>query len=157
MKLAMIGLGKMGANMALRLAGDAHQIVAYDLQAQTVDALAAQLTVDRVVVLDAVADLGLDLGFGQEFVELGADRLRDPSPHLDLLFDLVERDCLVVLHIGHRVNGFVDLLLHLGRLERTKQLHTLGSELGNAHRVLLHRLLGLVGLHRCVLVLLLER
>jgi 6-phosphogluconate dehydrogenase len=42
MKLAMIGLGKMGANMALRLAGDAHQIVAYDVQAQTVDALAAQ-------------------------------------------------------------------------------------------------------------------
>ena len=40
MKLAMIGLGKMGANMARRLTGDGHDIVAYDVMAQTVDALA---------------------------------------------------------------------------------------------------------------------
>ena len=34
MKLAMIGLGKMGANMARRLARDRHEVLAYDLDAQ---------------------------------------------------------------------------------------------------------------------------
>ena len=43
MKLAMIGLGKMGANMTRRLAGDGHEIVVYDVSAQTVDALADEL------------------------------------------------------------------------------------------------------------------
>jgi 6-phosphogluconate dehydrogenase len=43
MKLAMIGLGKMGANMTRRLAGDGHEIVAYDVSAQAVDALAGEL------------------------------------------------------------------------------------------------------------------
>lgn len=31
MKLAMIGLGKMGANMTRRLAGGGHDVVAYDV------------------------------------------------------------------------------------------------------------------------------
>ena len=43
MKLAMIGLGKMGANMTRRLAGDGHEIVAYDVSTQAVDALAGEL------------------------------------------------------------------------------------------------------------------
>jgi 6-phosphogluconate dehydrogenase len=43
MKLAMIGLGKMGANMARRLAGDGHEIVAYDVSAEAVSALADEL------------------------------------------------------------------------------------------------------------------
>ena len=43
MKLAMIGLGKMGANMSRRLARDGHEIVAYDVSAQAVSALAGEL------------------------------------------------------------------------------------------------------------------
>ena len=36
MKLAMIGLGKMGANMTRRLARNGHEIVAYDVSSQAV-------------------------------------------------------------------------------------------------------------------------
>ena len=39
MTLAMIGLGKMGANMARRLLRDDHGVVGFDLDADTVDAL----------------------------------------------------------------------------------------------------------------------
>ena len=35
MKLAMIGLGKMGANMVRRLTNDIHEVVAYDVSHQT--------------------------------------------------------------------------------------------------------------------------
>jgi 6-phosphogluconate dehydrogenase len=43
MKLAMIGLGKMGANMSRRLARDGHEIVAYDVSTEAVSALADEL------------------------------------------------------------------------------------------------------------------
>ena len=42
MKLAMIGLGKMGANMARRLVRDGHQVVAYDVDIENATALAAE-------------------------------------------------------------------------------------------------------------------
>ncbi len=42
MQLAMIGLGKMGANMAQRLIKGGHQVVGYDRSAKTTDALAAE-------------------------------------------------------------------------------------------------------------------
>ena len=62
MKLAMIGLGKMGANMAQRLMNGGHQVVAYDLSeaaiksmeeagaegARTLDEVAAKLPQPRV-------------------------------------------------------------------------------------------------------------
>lgn len=62
MKLAMIGLGKMGANMATRLLRGGHEVVAYDLNetaiqaaeaagatgARTLDEVAAQLPAPRV-------------------------------------------------------------------------------------------------------------
>ena len=35
MKLAMIGLGKMGANMVRRLANDKHEIIVYDVSHQS--------------------------------------------------------------------------------------------------------------------------
>ncbi|MBI3960976.1 MAG: decarboxylating 6-phosphogluconate dehydrogenase [Chloroflexi bacterium] len=61
MKLAMIGLGKMGANMATRLLNGGHQVIAYDLNeaaiqiaeaagaegARTLDAVAAKLPTPR--------------------------------------------------------------------------------------------------------------
>jgi 6-phosphogluconate dehydrogenase len=42
MKLAMIGLGKMGANMAMRLLRGGHQVVAYDLNEVAIQAAEAQ-------------------------------------------------------------------------------------------------------------------
>jgi 6-phosphogluconate dehydrogenase len=42
MQLAMIGLGRMGANMVRRLMGDGHACVVYDPQAENVAALAAE-------------------------------------------------------------------------------------------------------------------
>ncbi len=43
MQLAMIGLGKMGANMARRLIRGEHEIVGYNLERETTDALAAEI------------------------------------------------------------------------------------------------------------------
>ncbi len=39
MKIGMIGLGRMGGNMARRLMAGGHQIVAYDRDAEAVAAL----------------------------------------------------------------------------------------------------------------------
>ena len=38
MKLAMVGLGRMGMNMAKRLLGGGHQVVAFDLNESAVKA-----------------------------------------------------------------------------------------------------------------------
>lgn len=43
MKLAMVGLGKMGANMVRRLVADGHELIAYDVDASTATALAGEL------------------------------------------------------------------------------------------------------------------
>jgi len=43
MKLAMIGLGKMGANMVRRLQGDGHEVVAYDVDNKVAQSLAQSL------------------------------------------------------------------------------------------------------------------
>lgn len=42
MKLAMIGVGKMGANMVRRLANDGHEVVAYDIDSDIADKLAQE-------------------------------------------------------------------------------------------------------------------
>ncbi len=39
MKMAMVGLGKMGANMALRLLGGGHEVVVFDLNTESVKSL----------------------------------------------------------------------------------------------------------------------
>ena len=43
MKLAMIGLGKMGANMARRLIGDGHEVVGYNLDDAVTNDLAEEV------------------------------------------------------------------------------------------------------------------
>jgi 6-phosphogluconate dehydrogenase len=53
MKLAMIGLGKMGANMVRRLVRDGHQLVVYDVSAQAACELATEL--DNTSAADSVA------------------------------------------------------------------------------------------------------
>ena len=50
MKLAMIGLGKMGANMVKRLTNDNHEVVAYDVSHQT--AIDLQNEVEGVTVVE---------------------------------------------------------------------------------------------------------
>ncbi len=55
MKLAMIGLGKMGANMVRRLVADGHEIVAYDVDAASTKALASEH--ESITAVDTLDDL----------------------------------------------------------------------------------------------------
>lgn len=55
MKLAMIGLGKMGANMVRRLVGDGHEIIAYSRTAATATDLAKEL--DNVTAVSELTEL----------------------------------------------------------------------------------------------------
>ena len=57
MKLAMIGLGRMGGNMARRLMQGGHQVVAFDLGEQSVRALAADGAEPAFTLREAVAKL----------------------------------------------------------------------------------------------------
>jgi 6-phosphogluconate dehydrogenase len=57
MKLAMIGLGKMGANMARRLMRDGHEVVACDLDRTNVDRLAGEGAEAAYELEDAVRKL----------------------------------------------------------------------------------------------------
>lgn len=53
MQIALVGLGKMGANMARRLMRDGHECVVYDLDRDAVEALVGE----GAVGVDALADL----------------------------------------------------------------------------------------------------
>lgn len=55
MKIAMIGLGKMGANMVRRLVGDGHEVVAYDRTPETAIDLSKEL--DNVTAVSTLEDL----------------------------------------------------------------------------------------------------
>jgi 6-phosphogluconate dehydrogenase len=55
MQLGMIGLGRMGANMARRLMRNGHQIVAFDRSAEAVKALASEGAKGAVSVADLIA------------------------------------------------------------------------------------------------------
>jgi 6-phosphogluconate dehydrogenase len=57
MKIAMVGLGKMGANMTERLLGAGHQVVAYDLSADARAAVGAM----GAIVADDLDDLARKL------------------------------------------------------------------------------------------------
>ena len=55
MKLAMVGLGKMGANMVRRLVRDGHEVVAYDLDTTVTQNLASES--DAITAADSLAAL----------------------------------------------------------------------------------------------------
>ena len=55
MKLAMIGLGKMGANMVRRLVKDGHEVIAYNRSPQTARDLANE--VDGVTAVESLVEL----------------------------------------------------------------------------------------------------
>jgi 6-phosphogluconate dehydrogenase len=58
MQLAMIGLGRMGGNIARRLMRGGHEIVAFDRNVPNVDALVAEGAVGASSLEDTVAKLG---------------------------------------------------------------------------------------------------
>jgi 6-phosphogluconate dehydrogenase len=57
MQLGMIGLGRMGANIVRRLMADGHECVVYDVNAEAVDALAAEGATGIHEVADFVSKL----------------------------------------------------------------------------------------------------
>jgi 6-phosphogluconate dehydrogenase len=59
MKIGMIGLGKMGANMSERLLKGGHEVVAYDLNAAALEAVASKGAVPTTTLADFVAQLSV--------------------------------------------------------------------------------------------------
>ena len=55
MKLAMIGLGRMGANMVRRLVRDGHELIVFDVDADSASALADEL--DNVTAVSSLDEL----------------------------------------------------------------------------------------------------
>lgn len=103
MKLAMVGLGRMGANMAERLRRDGHEVVGYDQDPEVTDA--ASLA-EAVAALDdqprrvvwvmvpagdatdsTVAELGELLEDGDLVVDGGNSNFHDSLRHAELLAD----------------------------------------------------------------------
>jgi 6-phosphogluconate dehydrogenase len=59
MRIGMIGLGKMGANMSERLLKGGHEVVAFDLHAEAREAVAAKGAVPAATLADFVAQLSV--------------------------------------------------------------------------------------------------
>ena len=55
MEIAMLGLGKMGGNMVQRLLGGGHRVIAYDVNAKTVDEIAAHGAVPAKTIDEVIA------------------------------------------------------------------------------------------------------
>jgi 6-phosphogluconate dehydrogenase len=95
MKIGMIGLGKMGGNMAERLRGKGHEVVGYDAfseatQVASLEELVAALPAPRVVWVmvpagspteDTIVALGLLLQPGDVVVDGGNSNWRDSQAH----------------------------------------------------------------------------
>jgi 6-phosphogluconate dehydrogenase len=91
MKLGMVGLGRMGGNMAERLRAHGHEVVGYDVfseatQVATLDELVAALPAPRVVWVmvpagdpteDTITGLGLLLDEGDVVIDGGNSNWRD--------------------------------------------------------------------------------
>ena len=95
MQLGMIGLGRMGANMVLRLMRDGHECVVYDLNADAVSDLAGQGATgagsfgDLVAKLERPRAVWIQLGLRNDAV---AARLRAEG------ITVVQDRCLMVEH-----------------------------------------------------------
>ena len=94
MNLAMVGLGKMGANMARRLVRDGHHVVAYDVDIENATALATEH--HNVTAVDSLQQLvnALDaprvvwLMVPHQYVDQSIESLRDAGVSRgDLLVD----------------------------------------------------------------------
>src|SRR5215468_10941283 len=98
MQLGLIGLGRMGGNMATRLRAAGHEVVGYDNNPQVSDvadlaALVAALTPPRaiwVMVPSGVTELTIDtlgelLGEGDIIIDGGNSRFTDDAPRAERL------------------------------------------------------------------------
>ncbi|HVM54902.1 MAG TPA: decarboxylating 6-phosphogluconate dehydrogenase [Acidimicrobiales bacterium] len=99
MKLGMVGLGRMGANMAERLRRDGHDVIGFDRDlsisdAESLAALAAALDAPRVVWVmvpsgrptdDVVETLGGLLDAGDVVIDGGNTFFRDSEQHAEHL------------------------------------------------------------------------
>jgi 6-phosphogluconate dehydrogenase len=93
MKLAMIGLGKMGANMVRRLVRDGHEVIAYDVDADAATALANEL--DNVTAVTTLAELIKSLTPSRVIWLMVPHQFVDQSIEALLEAGMVKGDCLV--------------------------------------------------------------
>lgn len=99
MRIGLVGLGRMGANMAKRLRANGHEVVGFDLDPAVTDvpdlaALVDSLAAPRLVWVmlpqgdptrDAIAELAGLLGEGDLVVDGGNSRYTDDAAHAELL------------------------------------------------------------------------
>ncbi|HEY7874578.1 MAG TPA: decarboxylating 6-phosphogluconate dehydrogenase [Actinomycetota bacterium] len=160
MRIGMVGLGRMGASMTIRLVQGGHEVVAFDVNAEAVASAAAegaspaaslpdlvgQLTPPRVVWLmvpageitqNAIDELAGLLGRGDAIVDGGNSRYTDSLRRAE---DLGERDIDFVDSgtsggVWGLKNGYC--LMVGGKRESIERLeplfHTLAPEKGYAH------------------------
>lgn len=93
MKLAMVGLGKMGANMVRRLVADGHELVVYNRSIDTAHALAAEL--EHVTAVSSLDELVAALPAPRAIWLMVPHLAVDESIH-DLLAAGIERGDLLV-------------------------------------------------------------
>ena len=101
MKLGMIGLGRMGANMAERIRRAGHEVIGYDRnpdvsQAPSIEALAGELDTPRVAWVmvpsgkptdDVIETLAKVFSAGDLVIDGGNTYFRDTERHAKLLTD----------------------------------------------------------------------
>jgi 6-phosphogluconate dehydrogenase len=91
MQLGMIGLGRMGANMVLRLMKAGHQCVVYDVSQEAVQGLVKQGAVGATSIDDFAAKLSAPRAAGIMVPAAGVDKtLADLSGRLqrgDIIID----------------------------------------------------------------------
>ncbi|HWK64443.1 MAG TPA: decarboxylating 6-phosphogluconate dehydrogenase [Rhizobiaceae bacterium] len=91
MQLGMIGLGRMGANMARRLLKDGHQCVVFDLAPQAVDSLVSEQAVGAASLADLVAKLARPRAVWLMVPAAAVDKtIADLAPHLEAGDTLVD-------------------------------------------------------------------
>ncbi|MDH5765047.1 MAG: decarboxylating 6-phosphogluconate dehydrogenase [Gammaproteobacteria bacterium] len=93
MKIAMIGLGKMGANMVRRLAGDGHEVIAYDVNKDTARVLADKL--DQVTAASTLDELIALLEPPRSIWLMVPHQFVDQSIEALLQAGMTKDDCLV--------------------------------------------------------------
>ncbi|MDH5485679.1 MAG: decarboxylating 6-phosphogluconate dehydrogenase [Gammaproteobacteria bacterium] len=93
MKLAMIGLGKMGANMVRRLVRDGHEVIAFDVDAHAATALASEL--DNVTAVNSLAELIQSLAPSRVIWLMVPHQFVDQSIDDLLAAGMEKGDCLV--------------------------------------------------------------
>lgn len=114
MRLAMIGLGRMGANIARRLMRGGHEIVAFDRDAAAIATLASEGATGAISLEEVVANLGAPRIF---WVMLPAGVATQST--VDELMELAEPGDIII----DGGNSFYKDDIKRGATAREKQLH----------------------------------